>query len=60
VSGLVLTADGQPVSFFSYGYLLLDPAGTVSGTHLAAHPEKGPFRFVAVHGSAACLLRRER
>jgi hypothetical protein len=50
VLGLVLTADGQPVSLFSYGYPLFDPTGAVSGVQVAGIRAIGLMKLDAVAG----------
>jgi len=50
VLGLVLTADGQPASFFSYGYPLLDPTDVVSGVQVAGILDIGLMKLDAVAG----------
>lgn len=50
VLGLVLTADGQPVSVFSYGYPLLNPTEVVSGVHVAGIRDIGLMKLDAVAG----------
>jgi hypothetical protein len=50
VLGLVLTADGQPASFFSYGYPLLDPTDVVSGVQVAGIRDIGLMKLDAIAG----------
>jgi hypothetical protein len=47
---LVLLADGQPASFFSYGYPLLDSTEAVSGVHVAGLRDIGLMKLDAVVG----------
>jgi hypothetical protein len=50
VLGLVLQVDGQPVSFFSYGYPLLAPADLVSGLQVAGLLDIGLMKLDAIAG----------
>ncbi|MFQ5596163.1 MAG: nucleotidyl transferase AbiEii/AbiGii toxin family protein [Anaerolineae bacterium] len=50
VLGLVLAADGQPVSFFSYGYPLLAPTDLVSGIRVAGLLDIGLMKLDAIAG----------
>lgn len=50
VLGLVLQVDGQPVSFFSYGYPLLAPTDRVSGIQVASMLDIGLMKLDAVAG----------
>ena len=50
VLGLVLTADGQAASFFSYGYPLLDPTDVVSGVQIAGLRDIGLMKLDAIAG----------
>ncbi|MBN1138817.1 MAG: nucleotidyl transferase AbiEii/AbiGii toxin family protein [Anaerolineae bacterium] len=50
VLGLVLTAHGQPASFFSYGYPLLDPTDVVSGVQIAGLRDIGLMKLDAIAG----------
>jgi hypothetical protein len=50
VLGLVLTADAQAASFFSYGYSLLDPTDMVSGIQLAGLRDIGLMKLDAIAG----------
>ena len=50
VLGLVLQVDGQPVSFFSYGYPLLAPTDEVSGTQVASILDIGLMKLDAIAG----------
>ena len=50
VLGLVLTVDGQPVSFFSYGYPLLAPIDLVSGIQVAGILDIGLMKLDAIAG----------
>jgi hypothetical protein len=50
VLGLVLTADGQPASFFSYGYPLLDPTDLASGVQIAGIRDIGLMKLDAIAG----------
>jgi hypothetical protein len=50
VLGLVLQVDGQPVSFFSYGYPLLAPTDQVSGVQVAGVLDIGLMKLDAVAG----------
>ncbi len=50
VLGLVLTVDGQPVSFFSYGYPLLDTTDLVSGIQVASILDIGLMKLDAIAG----------
>jgi hypothetical protein len=48
--GLVLEVDRQPVSFFSYGYPLLEPADLVSGVQVASVLDIGLMKLDAIAG----------
>jgi predicted nucleotidyltransferase component of viral defense system len=48
--GLVLEVDGQVVSFFSYGYPLLEPADLVSGIQVASILDIGLMKLDAIAG----------
>jgi hypothetical protein len=48
--GLVLEVDGQPVSFFSYGYPLLEPTDLVSGVQVAGILDIGLMKLDAIAG----------
>jgi hypothetical protein len=50
VLGLVLQVDGQPVSFFSYGYPLLAPTDLVSGLQIASLLDIGLMKLDAIAG----------
>ena len=50
VFGLVLQADGQPASFFSYGYPLLAPSDLVSGIRIASILDIGLMKMDAIAG----------
>jgi hypothetical protein len=50
VLGLVLKVDGQPVSFFSYGYPLLAPTDLVSGLQVAGILDIGLMKLDAIAG----------
>ncbi len=50
VLGLVLKVDGQPVSFFSYGYPLLAPTDLVSGVQVAGILDVGLMKLDAIAG----------
>lgn len=50
VLGLVLQVDGQPASFFSYGYPLLAPTDQVSGIQVAGILDIGLMKLDAVAG----------
>jgi len=50
VLGLVVMVDGQPVSFFSYGYPLLAPADQVSGVRIANVLDIGLMKLDAIVG----------
>ena len=50
VLGLVLTVDGQPVSFFSYGYPLLAPTDLVNGVQVAGILDIGLMKLDAIAG----------
>ena len=50
VLSLVLTADGQPASFFSYGYPLLDPTDPVSGVQISGIRDIGLMKLDAIAG----------
>jgi hypothetical protein len=50
VLGLVLTADGQAASFFSYGYPLLDPTDVVSGIQVAGLRDIALMKLDAIAG----------
>jgi Nucleotidyl transferase AbiEii toxin, Type IV TA system len=50
VLGLVLTADRQPVSFFTYGYPLLAPTDRVSGIQVAGILDIGLMKLDAIAG----------
>jgi len=48
--GLVLEVDGQPVSFFSYGYPLLESTDLVSGVQVAGILDIGLMKLDAIAG----------
>jgi len=48
--GLVLEVDGQAVSFFSYGYPLLEPTDLVSGIEIAGLLDIGLMKLDAIAG----------
>jgi hypothetical protein len=48
--GLVLEVDGQAVSFFSYGYPLLQPTELVSGVQVAGILDIGLMKLDAIAG----------
>ena len=50
VMGLVLKVDEQPVSFFSYGYPLLDPTDLVGGVQIAGMLDIGLMKLDAIAG----------
>lgn len=50
VLGLVLKVDGQPVSFFSYGYPLLAPTDLVGGVQVAGILDIGLMKLDAIAG----------
>jgi hypothetical protein len=50
VLGLVVQADGQLASFFSYGYPLLAPTDVVSAVQIAGTLDIGLMRLDAVAG----------
>ena len=50
VLGLVLQVDGQPISFFTYGYPLLAPADLASGLQVAGLLDIGLMKLDAVVG----------
>jgi hypothetical protein len=50
VMGLVLEVDGQPASFFSYGYPLLAPTELVSGVQVAGILDIGLMKLDAIAG----------
>jgi hypothetical protein len=50
VLGLVLKVDGQPVSFFSYGYPLLAPTDLVSDIQVAGVLDIGLMKLDAIAG----------
>jgi hypothetical protein len=50
VLGLVIKVDGQPASFFSYGYPLLAPADLVSGIQIAGILDIGFMKLDAIAG----------
>jgi hypothetical protein len=50
VFGLVLQANGQPASFFSYGYPLLAPTDLVNGIQIASILDIGLMKMDAVAG----------
>lgn len=50
VLGLVLSVDGQPISFFSYGFPLLAPTDQVSGLQVAGILDIGLMKLDAVAG----------
>ncbi len=50
VLGLVLTADGQPCSFFSYGFPLLARTDPVSGLQVAGLLDIGLMKLDAIAG----------
>lgn len=50
VLGLVLKVNGQPVSFFSYGYSLLAPTDLVSGIQVAGILDIGLMKLDAIAG----------
>jgi hypothetical protein len=50
VLGLVLKVDGQPVSFFSYGYPLLAPTDLVDDIQIASILDIGLMKLDAVAG----------
>ena len=53
VLGLVLNVDGQPVSFFSYGYPLLAPTDLASGVQVAGILDIGLMKLDAIAGRGA-------
>ena len=50
VFGLILEANGQPISFFSYGYPMLEPTDLVSGVQIAGILDIGLMKMDAVAG----------
>ena len=50
VLGLVLDVDGQPCSFFRYGYPLLTPTDLVSGLQVAGILDIGLMKLDAIAG----------
>jgi predicted nucleotidyltransferase component of viral defense system len=50
VLGLVLTANGQALSFFSYGYPLVDPTNFLSGIQIAGLRDIGLMKLDAIAG----------
>ena len=50
VLGLILKVEGQPVSFFSYGYPLLAPTDLVSGIQVAGILDIGLMKLDAIAG----------
>ena len=50
VFGLILEANGQPISFFSYGYPMLEPTDLVSGFQIAGILDIGLMKMDAVAG----------
>ncbi len=50
VFGLVLEANGQPISFFSYGYPMLEPTDLVSGFQIAGILDIGLMKMDAIAG----------
>jgi hypothetical protein len=52
VLGLVLNVDGQPCSFFSYGFPLLAPADQVSGLQVASILDIGLMKLDAIAAGA--------
>jgi hypothetical protein len=50
VLGLVVTVDGQPASFFSYGYPLLVPTDLVDGLQVAGILDIGLMKLDAIAG----------
>jgi hypothetical protein len=50
VFGLILEADGQAISFFSYGYPMLEPTALVSGFQIAGILDIGLMKMDAIAG----------
>jgi hypothetical protein len=50
VFGLVLEANGQAISFFSYGYPMLEPTDLVSGVQIAGLLDIGLMKMDAIAG----------
>jgi len=50
VFGLILEADGQAISFFSYGYPMLEPTDLVSGVQIAGLLDIGLMKMDAIAG----------
>ena len=50
VFGLVLEANGQAISFFSYGYPMLEPTDLVSGVQVAGIVDIGLMKMDAIAG----------
>ncbi len=50
VFGLILEANGQPISFFSYGYPMLESTDLVSGVQIAGILDIGLMKMDAVAG----------
>ncbi|MBN1887565.1 MAG: nucleotidyl transferase AbiEii/AbiGii toxin family protein [Thermoflexales bacterium] len=48
--GLVLEADGEAVSFFTYGYSLLSPVDVVKGVQVAGEIDIGLMKLDAIAG----------
>jgi hypothetical protein len=50
VFGLILEANGQAISFFSYGYPMLEPTDPVSGVQIAGILDIGLMKMDAIAG----------
>ncbi|MEK7277665.1 MAG: nucleotidyl transferase AbiEii/AbiGii toxin family protein [Chloroflexota bacterium] len=51
--GLVFEADGQPISFFSYGYARLEPTDSIDELQIAGVLDIGLMKLDAVAGRGA-------
>ena len=51
--GLILKADSQPASFFSYGYPMLEPTDSIAGLQVAGIADIGLMKLDAIAGRGA-------